>query len=317
MIDGAPLLLLFCTSLGLSILLVVEVRYRILKSRLARRRNATFAAHKDLYRQSVSVSPFESIDRLWQTLGDLWLKPPAWPRALSVRRLILTGVFGGILFIFTLNVALKLPDIPSFIGGIAAGLILPRLLDWESQRKQTDKFVELLPDAVDMLVRMLRAGLPLNAAVKRVGFEAPKPAGPIFDEVSEWLEVGVPLGDAFLMVNARIQQDDFEFFGVSLSVQNMSGGNLTDTLDNLASIIRERILAGLKARSISAEARMTANTISALPIILLVGMQLVAPDYLAPLVNGEHGYGLITYAIGSFIVGIWVIRSMISRLNVG
>lgn len=314
MITGATLAATFLASLGLSLLLVTEIRHRLLRNQLQRRRDATYAAHKDIYRQSVSAAPFERFDWAWEALEDIWLKPPKWPRVNGARRLIISGIAGALFFIIILSAVLRLPLLPSILGGIAMGYLLPRILDGEAQRRQTDKFVELLPDAVDMLVRMLLAGLPLNAAVTRVGIEAPNPAGRVFTEVSEWLEVGVPLGDAFLMVNARIQQDDFEFFGVSLAVQNMSGGNLTDTLASLSAIIRERILSGLKSKSISAEARMTANTISALPLVLVLGIQIASPGYLTPLVSGEHGYGLITYAIGSFIVGVWIIRSMLSRL---
>lgn len=314
MMTGTTLAAIFLASLGLSLFFVTEIRYRLHRNQLQRRRDATYAAHKDIYRQSVSASPFERFDWAWEALEDIWLKPPKWPRLDGARRLIISGIAGGLFFILVLYAALRLPLLPSVLGGIAMGYLLPRVLDGEAQRRQTDKFVELLPDAVDMLVRMLLAGLPLNAAVTRVGIEAPNPAGRVFTEVSEWLEVGVPLGDAFLMVNARIQQDDFEFFGVSLAVQNMSGGNLTDTLASLSAIIRERILSGLKSKSISAEARMTANTISALPLLLVIGIQVASPGYLTPLVSGEHGYGLITYAIGSFILGVWIIRSMLARL---
>lgn len=314
MTNGAAPVFIFLACLGISILLVIEVSHRIRQAKFRRRREAIFAAHKDLYRRSISASPYERMDWIWESVGDIWFSAPAWPREKGVRRLIIIGILSSFALIFILKVALHLPTLPSIFGGILLGFILPRILDDEAQNRQTDKFVELLPDAVDMLVRMLRAGLPLQAAVARVGEEASIPAGPIFIEVAEWLDVGVPLGDAFLLVNARIKQDDFEFFGVSLAVQNMSGGNLTDTLESLSSIIRERILANLKAKSISAEARMTANVISALPVLLIVGIQLVQPDYLEPLVDGTHGYGMITYAIGSFAIGIWTIRNMINRL---
>lgn len=314
--DLPVLAAVFLASLGLATIFVGELSVRLRNRRLNRRLDATTAAHKDLYRKSAGPSPFERVNRVWELAGDALLASPVWPRAQSLQSLVLAGIFASIGTGFVFYFMLSLPLFLALLGALIALPLVPRLIDGEAQRRQSDRFIETFPDTVDMLVRMLRAGLPLHAAVNRVGQEAPAPAGPIYVEVAEWLDVGVPLGDAFLIVNKRLKQMDFEFFGVSLSVQNMSGGNLTETLDSLSAIIRERILSGLKARSVSAEARMTANIISSLPILLFVGIQLIAPDYLTPLVNGENGYGLVTYALASFVVGILTIRTMISRLLV-
>ncbi|MEY3703112.1 MAG: hypothetical protein RLZZ561_732 [Pseudomonadota bacterium] len=317
MISGTTLTAIILGSLGLAIILATELLYRIHTRRVSRRRDATFAAHKDIYRKTSVIASFESLDRYWQMAGDMLLAPPMWPRRTSEKTLILIGLVGGLATGLTFYFILSLPGIAAIIVAPVVMIILPRILDREAQNRETDKFVEVLPDAVDMLVRMLRAGLPLSSAVSRVGEEASFPASAVFTEVAEWLDVGVPLGDAFLLVNNRLKQNDFEFFGVSLSVQNTSGGNLTDTLDSLSMIIRERILSGLKARSVSAEARMTANIITSLPVLLFVGIQVIAPGYLLPLVDGRNGYGLITYALASFALGVFVIRNMINRLNVG
>jgi tight adherence protein B len=314
--DGLPFLVIFVASLGLAGLLTTETVYRLHLYRLKKRRDAAFATYKNLYRKTSSAAPFERIGALWDVAGAFILKPAIWPRTRSVRSLMLTGVIAGILLGLAFYFVLSLPWFVAVPVGFAACGLFPRIIDGEAQQRETARFIEIFPDTVDMLVRMLRAGLPLYAAVARVGKEASAPANKVFIEVAEWLDVGVSLGDAFLLVNERIQQPDFEFFGVSLSVQNMSGGNLTDTLGSLSVIIRERILSGLKARSVSAEARMSANIISSLPVVLVVGIQIVAPGYLKPLVDGSNGYSLISYALGSFALGIWMIRSMISRLLV-
>lgn len=316
MIGDATLIAIILASLGLATIFATELLYRLHTRQLNRRRDATYAAHKDIYRKTSVVAPFERLNRYWELAGDMLLAPPIWPRQRSVRTLILAGIAGGLATGFAFYFILNLPGIAAILVVPAVVVALPRVLDREAHNRETDKFVQVLPDAVDMLVRMLRAGLPLNSAVLRVGQEASHPASGVFTEVAEWLDVGVPLGDAFLLVNKRLKQNDFEFFGVSLSVQNTSGGNLTDTLDSLSMIIRERILSGLKARSVSAEARMTANIITSLPALLFVGIQIIAPDYLLPLVDGKNGYGLITYALASFALGVLVIRNMISRLNV-
>lgn len=241
---------------------------------------------------------------------------PVWPRGLQPVRVVANSLAAGIVIGAALGFLLGLPWWFAVAAGAAMLIGTPFLILHSDQQKQIKTFETMLADTIDMMVRMLRAGMPVTVAVERVGQEAQEPARIVYYEIAQWLQLGLPLPQAMRNVAERIRVKDFDFFAAALAIQSTVGGNLTATLESLASVIRERNLALLKARAVTAQARLTANIILAiLPMIMFI-LQLTQPGYLSPLLDGSHGYQLIGFVVASYITALVTIRRMISRVKV-
>ena len=241
---------------------------------------------------------------------------PIWPRGLQPVRVLANSLAAAIGIGAALGFLLGLP----WWMNISAALVLlvgtPFLTLYSDQQKQVRIFETMLADTIDMMVRMLRAGMPVTVAVERVGQEAQEPARIVYHEVAQWLQLGLSLPQAMRKVSERIKVKDFDFFAAALAIQSTVGGNLTATLESLAAVIRERNLALLKARAVTAQARLTARIILAiLPAIMFI-MQLTQPGYLAPLLDGSHGYQLISFVVASYMIALITIRRMVSRVKI-
>jgi tight adherence protein B len=169
---------------------------------------------------------------------------------------------------------------------IVAGLIflfvafaLPLLVLRRARNKRIGKFGNQLPDALDMIVRSLRAGHPTTVAIGLVAREMPDPLGTEFGIVSDEISFGLSLEQAVRKLSERVGFEGLHLLSVSLSIQAKTGGNLTEILSNLASVLRERRKLRLKIRALSAEGRMSAWIISLFPILMFLILLGIAPSY--------------------------------------
>lgn len=308
--------LVFLGALGLSLVIVAVFLDRLQSSALARRIANTTPGYMTQSRRQALPPLLDMVNR-WADRGiDLLAPRLIWPRQLSSLRIIGNGLVVGLLT----GLAIKFLLAPAWATAIALGVVLAigvmAALVRSEQTKISRAFEVMLADSIDMTVRMLRAGLPVTVAITRVGKEANEPAGQIYREASEWLSMGMPLPQAMRKVAERIRIKDFDFLSAALAIQSSIGGNLTETLDRLARIIRERNVTTLKARAVTAQSRMTANVILAILPTMLVILQLTQPEYLDPLIDGSHGYGLILFIVGSYVIAFGTIRHMISRVRI-
>ncbi|RUV91903.1 type II secretion system F family protein [Mesorhizobium sp. M1A.F.Ca.IN.022.07.1.1] len=168
----------------------------------------------------------------------------------------------------------------------AAGLIflfvafaLPFLVLRRARDKRISKFATQLPDALDMIVRSLRAGHPTTVAIGLVAREMPDPLGTEFGIVSDEISFGLSLEQAVRKLSERVGFEGLHLLSVSLSIQAKTGGNLTEILSNLASVLRERRKLRLKIRALSAEGRMSAWIISLFPVLMFFILLGIAPSY--------------------------------------
>jgi len=314
MSDLVQPLAIVCAAAGLAIAIWAEGSYRFRRLTIARRvnrlvRDNPVSAPVPQPRRSGSLAA--AAERLIGLFGE-----PVWPRRAPAIRVLASGVGAGA---FAAG-GLALLGLPWWFGAIVAfavAVMVPYLLLEAEQSKEAKAFEAMLSDTIDMMVRMLRAGMPVTIAVDRIGVEAQEPAGTVYREVGQWLRLGLPLPQAMRTVAERIQVKDFDFFAAALSIQNTVGGNLTATLESLAAVIRERTLAMLKARAVTAQARLTANIILCILPAIVVMMQLTQPGYLAPLVDGSNGYQLISFVVASYLFALLTIRRMVSRVKIG
>lgn len=191
----------------------------------------------------------------------------------------------------------------------------PRIVLLRQQRRAEAQFADLFPASVDTIARMLRAGLPITAAIRSVGAEAPPPINAVFVLVSNQIEIGAPIEVALDLASQRIGLTDFRFFSVAVALQHATGGNLAGTLEILADIIRRRRGVRMKAKATTAEIRISGYVLGSLPIVILGLLLLIQPDYLAPLFVDPRGHLMLAMAAGAIALAALSMRQMMRSMT--
>jgi tight adherence protein B len=173
--------------------------------------------------------------------------------------------------------------------GLAGTFVIGSIL--RLRRRRIERFVTQLPPAIDIIVRSLSAGHPLTAAIALVGREMPDPIGSEFGILSDQLTFGAELDVAMLNMVNRVGADELNLLAVTVSVQKSTGGNLSEVLENLSGMIRERAVLRAKIQAVSAEGRITAGVMAAFPFGLFLMIRALVPTYFDPV--WESGYGTI------------------------
>ncbi len=209
----------------------------------------------------------------------------------------------------SVNLGLLLLAVPA--GSLLAGTLLYRHLVGRFR----NQFLTQFPDVIDMIIRGTQAGVPVTQTLINVGQEFDWPSGPEFLRMGESLQVGNDLESVLDDAERRIGLSDFSFLSVTLQLQRETGGSLSETLANLASVVRARRDLQLKARALTAEGRLSGNIISAIPFIILGFLSFVNPEYVAVLFQTDAGRKLLIVATIMLVLGILLIRKL-SRLEV-
>lgn len=182
---------------------------------------------------------------------------------------------------------------------------------WQAKRRQ--KLFRQLPDALSMVIRAVRAGIPVTESLGTVGREAPAPTGAEFRRLYDEISIGLSLQDGLWEMARRTGLPEYRFFAVALSLQGQTGGNLTDTLQNLADVIRRRVAIGRKGMALTSEARTTAAALVALPFLAGGGLALLQPTYIGLLFSERHGRLILGAALLSLGLGVGSMRMIIAR----
>jgi tight adherence protein B len=191
------------------------------------------------------------------------------------------------------------------------GFFVPLLLLQRRAQARTRKMLEQFPVALDVFVRGLRAGHPVAAALDLLTVEMPDPIGSQFGIVVDEVTYGADLRDALLAMAERWDIDDMRMFVVSLSVQNETGGNLAEILENLSKVIRDRHSMLMKVRALSSEGRMTAVMLTLLPVLTLSGLFLVNPAFYLQVADDPIFVPGFVALILLYAVGFFTIRRMV------
>jgi tight adherence protein B len=166
---------------------------------------------------------------------------------------------------------------------------LPHFVIGFKINRQRAKFLTLFPDAVELIVRGLRAGLPVTESMQNVAREVPAPVSPIFEDITEQIALGVPFDQAMERTAQQLDMTEFNFFVISVILQRETGGNLGEILSNLAEVLRQRHVMKLKVKAMSSEARASATIVGALPVLVLIILTITSPDYLRPMFEDFRG----------------------------
>ncbi len=194
----------------------------------------------------------------------------------------------------------------------AAGFGLPRWLLSFLKKRREKAFLRALPDAVDVIVRGIKAGLPLFESIKVVAADSPEPLRSEFNAIIETQAIGMPLGDACGRLFERMPVPEANFFGIVISIQQKSGGNLSEALGNLSKVLRDRKKMAEKIQAMSMEAKASAGIIGSLPPIVMLLVYITTPDYISLLWTHPTGQLMLVGCAVWMSIGILVMKKMIN-----
>ncbi|MBR0680621.1 hypothetical protein GXW74_08990 [Roseomonas eburnea] len=305
---GALLTIALLTAL---VTLVKQGQARRLKERIATAGAPTLREVEAAGLPSIRLQTNESRPFVERILRFLRFNPDLpqeqkipWP--IVVVAGVLIGVFAGYNLIRFFGVYISIPL------GILLGLGLIRFAFGYQHARYVDAVFRQIPDAIGLMVRAIRAGLPVGEAMRSVAAEL---APPLRDEFARMLgdvAIGRPVDQALMRVYQRTQLPEFSFLAVTLGMQSQTGGNLAETLENLADIVRKRVELAKRANALAAEARMQAGILLVLPYLAALAMSQIQPFYVAQF-SSPAGQKLAMIGLGFSIFGFLVIRWMIKR----
>lgn len=243
-----------------------------------------------------------SLDRLIATSGI----------RLTTERTILFMVVGFAGVFAALDVGLRLDIFSSAVGGAVLAFGVPLFIISRIRRHRIMKFSAQLPDAIDMLVRSLRAGHPIPSGISLVAREMPDPIGSEFGLVFDGMAYGMELRNALQKMADRLALFEVDYMVVAMRIQENTGGNLAEILGSLASVIRERMNLRAKVRALSAEGRLAGKILSALPIAVVAGLLLINPHYYDAAKSSTGLAATLAFAVGLAIFGVVLLRRFVN-----
>jgi tight adherence protein B len=225
--------------------------------------------------------------------------------------IIAAAVLGVTVFLVTLLLAGG-GLLPALGFGFAAGFGLPLWILKYLKKRREARFLEALPDAVDVIVRGIKSGLPLLDSLRLIASDAPEPVRSEFRAIIETQTIGIPLGDACLKLYERIPLAEANFFGIVISIQQRAGGNLSEALGNLSRVLRDRKKMKAKIKAMSMEAKASATIIGSLPIVVMSLVYFTSPAYIELLWTEQFGRMMLAASATWMTIGVLVMRKMIN-----
>ena len=223
---------------------------------------------------------------------------------------IISGVLGVIAFLLPLLFGL---NILICVGaGVILGLGLPRWVVGFLGKRRMKKFSGEFANAVDVIVRGIKSGLPVHDCFKIIARESPAPLGPEFQKLVEGLGVGLTLAQALDKMYERMPTPELKFFSIVIAIQQKTGGNLAEALNNLSVVLRARKMMGEKIKALSSEATASAGIIGSLPPAVMILVSITTPAYMARLFTDPRGQFMLLIAVAMMGFGVFVMKKMIS-----
>jgi tight adherence protein B len=209
-----------------------------------------------------------------------------------------------------LVLVLKMKIIVGVAAGIFLGVGLPHAIVKFLVAKRDAAFTTSFPDAIDLIVRGVKSGLPITEGINVVGKEIPDPVGGVFRGITDSMKFGRTLEESLWDAVENLDTPEFKFFVISLVVQSETGGNLAETLGNLSEILRQRQQMKLKIRAMASEARASTMILGGLPFFVLAVLFFINPTYLTPMFTDDIGQLMLGGALFSIVTGITVMVKM-------
>jgi tight adherence protein B len=308
-----PVLLLVGVLIGAGMMLLADHR----KNRLVRRVEDLVPPRDPAFGAAGRGTDIRAGGEPGQWIGSLLLRllrvPVDLPSAhvVSPRIVVAAGV---VVAVTTTLLAMPHMSLPLAIGaGLLVGILLLRtVFGWEQSRYRK-VLVRQLPDAIQLVVSATRAGLPLREAFRGIANEMPSPTSLEFGRVVNEMALGVPPEDALFALNRRTRVSEYAIFAVTIGVQMKSGGRLAETIQTLAETVRQRLAMAARAHALASEARTSAIILVSLPFVAGALLNAIHPGYLDPLFHDPRGVKMLIVGTTGIVLGVWVMRQMISR----
>lgn len=293
------------------------------KQRFKRRINQVKVGHKDNEDVAPSLSARKRTSESNIAFFDQLIKS-ALPRRQELRaRLMRAGlditlgrylsisVICGLVVFGLVAATGFVPLIASFFLGVFGAIGLPYMFITFLAKRRQAKFIALFPEAIDLMTRGIKSGLPISEAIKNAGEEIADPVGTEMRKVTDGVKMGNKLEDMLWESAVQLDLQEFKFFTVSLAIQSETGGNLAETLENLSNVLRGRRQLKLKIKALSGEAKASAYIIGSLPFVMAILIYLVNANYIMDLFIDPRGHILIALGLCSFAIGATVMYRMV------
>lgn len=230
------------------------------------------------------------------------------PRVYWLASLVCGVLLGATIWLTAPNLPIVVPVLALFVGALG----LPRWMLARMTKRRQYKFTDELANAIDVIVRGVKSGLPLNECLAIIARKSPQPVAGEFTDLVDQQRVGVPLGECFERMMARMPLPEVRFFAIVIAIQQQAGGNLSEALGNLSGVLRDRKRLAAKVRALSAEAKASAAVLGALPFIVMILVYITTPSYISILWTTQFGQFLLVCAGCWMMCGILVMRKMIN-----
>ncbi|KSV82313.1 type II secretion system F family protein [Ensifer sp. ENS08] len=281
------------------------------KMKAARDRVSELSKRRKSVQDSLKELEKKQQERSAKTAPSMKVRLTQADLSISIGRFYLfSALFGFFAFLVVLILGAGLPIAVGF--GLVAGLGLPRWFIGYLVNRRCKKFLEEFPNALEVMVRSIKSGLPLNDALRLIAADGQEPVKTEFRRVVESQQVGLSVTEACARMVNSIPLPEVNFFAIVIAIQAQAGGNLSEALGNLSKVLRERRKMRAKVSAMSMEAKASACIIGALPFIVALLVYLTSPAYMMVLFTDPRGHLIIGAGLFWMSIGIWVMRNMIN-----
>lgn len=258
---------------------------------------------------------YAGLDGLAQTLlpkGDVLRKRlAATGRPISPGGYVAASLGVALVAVLLAHVTLGLGIVLSILLAIGAGFGLPHFYVGFLISRRMNKFIKQFPDAIDLMVRGIKSGLPITETMASVGQEMDAPVGEAFRDITSDIRFGRPIDEALWEAVGRLPVAEFKFFVISLSIQRETGGNLGETLHNLGDLLRKRKQMKLKIKAMSSEAKASAMILGSLPFVTFGAIYVMSNEYVMMLFTDPRGNVLLGFGLTAIALCAAVMSKMI------
>lgn len=312
-------------GLGCAVLMLIAGFSFYLRMRIGSRRKKVNSRIAQMTAMRDSLARSESEDDIFRALENArgggalfgavryalseWLRPVGGIKAL--RTIVLMALLAGAVGFMIGQRALGLSPLVNGIVAIVLAVAAPVFYINGQARKRRDKFLDSFPDAIDLIVRAIRAGIPTSESIVAAGRELPEPVGGEFARIGQEIAIGRTPDAALAEAAERVRISDFNFFCVTLVLQRETGGNLAETLENLSTLLRKRREMRLKVAALTAEGRFTSKVIAGLPFIVMLALYFLNRPYITLLFTDPTAQIFLGIAVGLIVAGSLILNRMI------
>ena len=321
--DTGALIVMLVLVLGIGAILIVAVAlfgrsdHNSQRVNAIRRRwhSSTDVEAASQIRRTEQDSSIASLDRVIKRLlpnpEQLRKRLARTGKKISVAEYILASLVTGAFLGFLVQRLLDVPPLVILFVAVFGAFVLPHLVISSMVSSRLKKFTDQFPEAIDLIVRGLRSGLPATESMKSVAEEMPAPVGVEFRAVTDAVKLGQTLEEAMWDVAERITTPEYKFFIVALSVQRETGGNLAETLENLSDVLRKRRQMKKKIKALASEPKASAWILGSLPFLMFGLISVINFGYIMQLFTDPRGPMLIAVGLTSQAIGVAVMAKMI------